>query len=485
MRSTSCFSRRWTRALSALAAFLLTLTSSCRLLSTAANAPGQVANELLGGAKKPSDRLPPNVLQAGVMRFADTFAARVSQATQDFADKAATPEARIQAMKWSIGQNTSAFTIASGSNANIALLDMIVLATLGRMVHEEYLLPKVWGEADRPMVEAFQSLEKDIWIVAGQMLTQAQQDVVRSALGEWREQNPDMAATAFVRLPAFQDIAKARAEAKANQGGGLGDLLNLDPLSGMEPAVREIEQTRLFAERAMFYLQRAPLILSTQVELLGLKMARIPEIHSALEDSQRISLAAASLAETAAKLPESVRVEREAAVKQITDELTIQRQGLIADLEKAEAPASKLLTDARVTLEAGAHMSTALQGAVGTLDTFIARFEKKEVPPGATPSQPAKPGKPFDITEYGDAATRIGTAMSEMNGLVTTLDRSLPQVQRVLDEAAQRGDRTIDHAFARGLELGAILIAAAAFAVLAVRWVSSRHLGSRAHEAVG
>jgi hypothetical protein len=42
-------------------------------------------------------------------------------------------------------------------------------------------------------------------------------------------------------------------------------------------------------------------------------------------------------------------------------------------------------------------------------------------------------------------------------------------VQRVLDEAAQRGEQTIDHAFVRGLELGLALIVAAALAVLALR----------------
>src|SRR6185295_7679917 len=182
------------------------------------------------------------------------------------------------------------------------------------MVHEEYLMPKVWGEADRPMVEVFQLLERDVWVVASQVLTPEQQDDVRSALRVWREENPDMASTAFVRLPLFQDIVKAQAEAKAKDGTGntLGNLLSVDPLSGLEPAVREIEQTRLFAERTVYYLQRAPLLLSAQVELLAMKLARTPETRSVLEDSQRISLAAESVANTAAKLPDAFRVEREA-----------------------------------------------------------------------------------------------------------------------------------------------------------------------------
>jgi hypothetical protein len=457
---------------------LALLAPSCKLVSTAANAPGEIASGLTGGKSKPSDKIPPNILHAGVMRFSDTFAARVNEATQEFADKAATPEARIQAMSWSVRQCTSAYTIATGPNANIALLDMIVLVTLGRMVHEEYLLPKVWGEVDRPMVVAFQALERDVWNVATTVLTPEQQAAVHEALRTWREENPDLSGTAFVRIPAFRDIFKARSDEDPQKKNGLGDLLSVDPLSGLEPAVREIEQTRQFGERAMFYLQRAPLILSAQIELLTLNFARMPDVQSALQDSRRVSQAAASIADTAAKLPEAVRVEREAAVKQVSDALTLQREGLVADLEKSEAPARKVLVDARATLEAGAQMSTALQGAIASLDKFVGRFEEKPVPAGAPPAPPVEPGKPFDIAEYGEAATKIGAMARDLNGVVTSLDQSLPQVQRVMDEAA-------DRAFTRGLELGALLIATAAIAALGVRWISARFLPPRPRQASG
>jgi hypothetical protein len=417
------------------------------------------------------------------MRFADTFAARISQATQEFAAAAGTPEADIQALTWSIGQSSAAFSIASAANPNVSLLDMIVLVTLGRMVHEEYWGPQVWGDADRPMLEAFVDMEGQVRAFSGTLLSQAHLDELTEVMHEWRLQHPDIGATAFVRLPAFQDLWKSLAEDNPGKSSGLGDLLSVDPLGGLEPAVREVEQTRLFAERTMFYMQRAPLLLSSHVELLSLKLMRLPEVHSALEDSQRISQAAASISQTAAALPEAVRVEREAAIEQIASELTLQRRELLADLEQADGPAREIMTDARATLEAGEHMSTAVQGAVATLDAFVGRFDR---PPTAGPPPPpsATPGKRFDINDYGDAATRLGSAAHELNGLVTTLDQSLPEVQRMLDEAATRGEKTIDHAFERGLELGGLLVAAAALGIVAVRWITARFVrGSAAGEA--
>jgi hypothetical protein len=302
-------------------------------------------------------------------------------------------------------------------------------------------------------------------------------------LKSWREQNPDMGITALVRLPPFRAIAKSRTSDGKGMGTALGDLLSVDPLSGLEPAVAEIEQTRLFGERTMFYLQRAPIVLSTQIELLGLKLMKMPEVHSALEDSERISKAALSLAETAASLPESVRAEREAAVRQISDELARQRQGFLTDLEKAQEPTREILTDARETLEAGTQMSTALKGAIGALDGFIAGVREARPAPGAPPRPEEPPGKPFDVTEYGAAASRVEAAARELHGLVATLDRSLPEVRTMMDEAAARSETVVDHAYGRALRLGGFLIGAAAIAMLAVRWISARFLARGAPRA--
>lgn len=468
--------RRWPLA---LVGVLLLTTSACQLAKAAVDVPSQM---LGGGAKAGS--IPPSAVQIGVMRFADTFASQITQAARDFADKSATPEARIQAMSWTVGQCTAAFTIATGPNPHANMLDMLVLVTLGRVVHEEHYL-EVWGESDRPMLVAFQELEEEIWTVARQLLSPEQQEAVRATMKEWHEKNPDMGLTAFVRLPAFQDVLAASGEHGKDVFGELTRLVSLDPLSGLEPTVREIEQTRQFAERTLFYLQRVPLILPVQAELLGLTLTGLPAVESALGDTERISHAATSLAATAATLPEVVRAEREAAVQQVSDELTRQRQGLLHDLETAQAPTQQILGDARATLAAGTEMSTALQGAIQALDAFIGGFRKEptpeaeSAPSGAAPG--AEPSKPFDIADYGDAATRIGTAAGELTRLVATLDQSLPQAQRLMNEVAERGERTLDHAFQRGLACGTILIAAAAGAVLLVRRISVRwSSGSRA-----
>ena len=51
-----------------------------------------------------------------------------------------------------------------------------------------------------------------------------------------------------------------------------------------DPAVRAVEQTRLTAERMMYYFERAPLLLSWQVELMTYRVADQPAAQMAYTD---------------------------------------------------------------------------------------------------------------------------------------------------------------------------------------------------------
>ena len=50
-------------------------------------------------------------------------------------------------------------------------------------------------------------------------------------------------------------------------------MLGLDPLTQLDPAVREITQTRELAERTIYYMQRAPSLLDMQLERITYQLA--------------------------------------------------------------------------------------------------------------------------------------------------------------------------------------------------------------------
>jgi hypothetical protein len=446
-KTSSCL---WSRAgLRALAGLLLIAAPSCRLLQGAVEAPGKLL--------EPShdDHVSAAAVQSDVMRFTDRFDSAIVQSTHDFAALAGTPAAHIQSLKWSISARTAALTIASGPNPNSGLLDMLVFVTLERMVHEELWLPDVWGAADQPMLDAYKDLEAQIWEIAGHALKPAQLDEIHALIDAWRKDNPAQASTALVRLPHFEHLLTSRREKDPNVFEDLGKLFSMDPLAGLEPAKREIAATRMLGERVLYYLQRAPLVFSAQAELLSLETANLPEVQEALKRGAQISDAAVVLAQTAANLPETL--------------LTV------------EAPVEQMLVETRKTLDAAKETSAVVQDAVQTLDTFIAR--QKTDP--STGQDPGKPGHPFDVREYGEAATRIGEAATKLDGFLTRVDRSEVQVQQLLDDVQQRGDRSLDRASRRFLVVGLVLIGAGAGAALLVLWIARRGTRRRRKSSVG
>ena len=76
-------------------------------------------------------------LQLAVMRFADEYAARINERVTVFQQATDDPHERLESQSWLVSQATGAFTIASGPNPELNAIDMLVFATLSRMVIED------------------------------------------------------------------------------------------------------------------------------------------------------------------------------------------------------------------------------------------------------------------------------------------------------------------------------------------------------------
>src|SRR4051794_147782 len=101
-------------------------------------------------------------LQLKVMRFADDYTGRISDPIAELDLQSTAPDVRLRAHNWRVSQATAAYTIASGANPTINALDMIVLATLSRMVIEDRLLED-YGEPARALLDAHRYLEQQSW----------------------------------------------------------------------------------------------------------------------------------------------------------------------------------------------------------------------------------------------------------------------------------------------------------------------------------
>lgn len=252
----------------------------------------------------------------------------------------------------------------------------------------------------------------------------------------------------------FFDFAKAigrPASGETARPGGLFAFLGLDPLASLDPAVRQLEQTRLLAERTIYYLQRVPYILNLQVDRASSELLARPEVNGLLRDSDRISGSLERFAGVAEALPAKLTAEREALIQQLSSELLTQQQAV-----------RPMLAELRATLEAGDATAASVEGLIQSIERLMARF-----PASSTDGQ--APQQSFDIQQYAAAAAELGRTAQELQRLVGSIDAQAPALAGSLDTAISRIDSLVDRLFWRLAALLVLLVAAVMLAALAWR----------------
>jgi hypothetical protein len=396
-------------------------------------------------------------VQLKVMRYADDYSGRIRDPLEALNRQAASPEERLAAHDWRIMQSTAAYTIASGPNPMVNALDMIVLATLSRMVVEDYEVHGLSGARAAPLLEVHRSLERHAWALVEGVADSEQTAHLRALIVQWRAEHPGARTVSQVRLADFAAIAGQHGD-EAQGGGGVFALIGLDPLSNLDPAVKELEQTRLLAERTIYYLQRAPDLLDMQIERLAYQLAIMPEAKQTLGGVERISVAAEAFGELTADAPTIIARERHALVADLTAALHTEQERMQA-----------LLVEARGVLQAGTQTSESVGATVAAFDALVARLQPRDVQPAAS----AAPRRPFDITEYAQTARELASAAQDLQALLVQLDTSSAGVERLAGTTTSALQEVVDRAFWRVLVLIGALAIAALFAALAYRYISA------------
>ncbi len=434
------------------------LIASLLLAASVTGLSGCAMISKLTGAEDEAEATKLQELQLKVMRFADEYAGGISEPITRFQTETQDAAERLAAQNWRLSQATSAYTIATGPNPVSNALDMVVLATLSRMVIEDSRIQDKYGERAVPLRDAHRNLERGAWALASEVLTEGQIEQLRQVIEEWRLKNPHVNAVAYVY---FRDFARAVGRPRPGESqssGNLFSLIGIDPLSNLDPAVQEIAQTRNLAERTIYYLQRSPRLLDMQVERLTYQIASMPETRDALLDVDRVSLAAEAVGNVAGQLPALVAREREAVISQFMREMAARQQQMLA-----------LVSQLRGALEAGTATFDSLQGTLRGIDSLFGRLDKNE-----KSTAPAIPAKPFDIADYANAAREFAATARQLELLMVQLNAGAPQVGDLAHRTVADMRALVDFAFSRLIILVVVLVAAVWIAALAYQLVVRR-----------
>lgn len=436
----------------ACSVFVLLFSTGCRVVRTTAELPVRAVNTITPGQKK-SNISDPVEMQQTLLRFSDEFSSRMVSAVEGLNDGTNALSA-VNALRIKIAISTESVAIATGPNAYADLLDMVAFVTANRMALEQYWQPKYFGASADPMIEICKDAEAQIWRVASQTLDTNLQTQLRNAIDEWHSKNPTPGRIIGVRTLEVASKLQKSITPDSGTTGNIFGLLMLDPFAGMDPAVREIAQSRLLAERALYVAQKMPSILRWQAELLSLQATQNPDLQQIITNSTQITATLERFATVAEALPGQVREEREA---------------ILQSLQSQEKEVSSLLVEATA-------MSDSLNTTLTTFDGMLKMFGVGET---NNPAPPDTNSQPFRIQDYTQTAAQLGATARQLTELINALNSTLTSTNLLalsdkLEPAVQRaetgGKAVVDYAFWKGVLLvGLALIAAMAYRLVANR----------------
>lgn len=428
-------------------------------------------------------------LQSRVMGFADQFVAILGQALEDYHAQSPPSGNRRIIVGDTAYALASAFIIAAEADPDTALLDMLVMITLGRIVYEEHWQKK-WGSQVLPMFYGYRKAEVDIWEIASIVLPPERQRELRQIIREWRQNNPEI--TTFFQI-RFSDFAAERRKSKlsrAEKGGGL--------FKSVETATQQVEEMRLLAERGMFLATRMPLLTGLFAETWLSELMENPDINKMQADIHQFSAVSERLATVAEWLPDNiakerqkaiqqvmkevetlsqttldrvmakVEIERSAGIKQFFEEFSNERKKVIEDFLAEEERVRGVLTDLRNTLSSGNDL-------LGTTNSLLTKLNV------GVPSD--TPAEPFNIKDYRDTVTEVSSTARELttlvnstNQLVTTvgLEKLLPQIAETIVRMESEGKKIIDHSFRQAVLLIIIWMVAYILAKTIINYIVKR-----------
>jgi hypothetical protein len=391
------------------------------------------------------------------MRYADEYSARIADEVAAFQKATDDPADRLASQSWLASQATSAITIAAGPNPELNAIDMLVFATLSRMVIQDRWVGESHGDRANDLLAAHRALEQRAWSQAGVVLTDSQTQELRDSIDAWHRENPIGRVVPFIHL---QDFAVAFSATRTDSGGSSGSIfsfLGIDPLANLDPAVRELAQSRQLAERAVYWGQRAPKLISMETQRLAFELAMTPESVRMLQGVDRVGSAAEAAGTLATDLPRLIAEERAAVIEQLTQVYDDREHQLHA-----------LAVELRAALEAGGSTSDSVRDTIAALDSLLARFDR----PAGDGRRPE--ARPFDITEYTEAMRVLGDSARQLQLLLAQTEGQLPAVDAATAQATTHLTSLVDHVYWRLVQLILILVVASVAGALGYRALARR-----------
>lgn len=362
--------------LAAAIGVLLCVAAGCRSL------PGGrfIAGMATGDYR--SDAMTQQELRLALMQYASRFEATIVAAADTISANTQDPVIQRRTLRWKLGITPVVNQAAFLSEPEAAYVAMLTVAT----AMQEFLTTgggtDAFGEQQSLAVEASNDLlaaavELGDRFLSAKELKKVMQDVqnlVRSQpiRGEFVAEQVQTLVTTTEASPLFDWVtAIPLSPFRAMQGVDAG-----------AQAIREFNDTAMEMSRIIASMPR---LMRWNIELMTLNITHQGDIVATLESFQQAALSAEQLSLSVQALPEDMRL-------------------LLAEAQRS----GRTLTPLAQSLENSAKAVAEAGNAWGALVASLNR----------PPADPSQPSRPFDIREWQQTATQIGTAALELRALL-------------------------------------------------------------------
>ena len=360
--------------------------AGCSLGGSSQPAEAPVAH---GGAVREDTRMTLEILDQHCMAFGERYVNAFRNATDQIAQKTADLEIRANAHLHKLRTATSVYEILSGPSPFAKIMDLVLLVELQfRVWVTDKVAAKEYGGAEsaKPLVSALVEARADVWRVANLVLKSDQKKVMEEMIDTWRQRNPEAEAVASVRFNEFSEYRGKSILDNVPLGSGL--------LAPVSEATRQIQETRMLAERGLYLAKRMPQLVRWQAEAFLNTALLHPESRKLTDTAQRAVAVAESLP---AKFAEERAIilktmdDHEKAVGKVAADVRV----IVADVKDIAKDAHALLDETKGVLKAAENLADKL-----------------------SPPDSPKSTHPFDIREYGETIRESLKAVHEARGLL-------------------------------------------------------------------
>lgn len=434
-------------------------------------------------------------VQAQVMDFADELSLRLAESIDVIEGSSQRVDARIVAHRLKYTVAHGATIIAAAQNPRIALVDMYVMIKIQRDLLGRNIVPQYFPNEGQRLAELFATSEREIRRLAERALTPENLQTIDEIIADWLEENPDRVYAGYVRLSEFSAARQVTAlQSGQGRSGNVLGFLALDPLAGLDPTTREIEQARLLAERAFFYMQRMPMLISWQAELLVIDTVSEPESRQVLSNVQSLTSSVEQITreldELHAELPGIISSERRAILEELTRALDEQRElaidqalagisderrALIDQLAEQEEQLRPMIAELRGTVDSATALSDSVRSTTEQFEQLATLLNLDE------PKDPdAEPTNIKDVTEALRETTRAVQELVKLSESIkgttdpAVLEERLQMIEQRLVNAENSANRMMDKAFRLALTLVIVLIVGLLVVVVLGAWLRGR-----------